>query len=128
MPHAIPAQSADMVVPQAPSAAPPALPALQAPRALEAPPALPARPAHPAWPVTPAWPAEPAAPAIAAVPPTPAKVWTTAPPAQEVWSTQASLRDLVFSDGFQIASFLLVFPFAIALARRVWSRGGPRPT
>jgi hypothetical protein len=33
----------------------------------------------------------------------------------------------VFSDGFQIAAFLLVFPFAIALARRVWVRGGSRP-
>src|SRR5206468_6821140 len=38
--------------------------------------------------------------------------------------TQSSFRDLIFSDGFQIASFLLVFPFAIALARRVWVRGG----
>ena len=52
--------------------------------------------------------------------------FATVPP-QDVWSTGQSFRDLVFSDGFQIATFLLLFPFAIALARRVWVRGAPRP-
>jgi hypothetical protein len=56
-----------------------------------------------------------------------AKVATTAQPPRDVGLQQQPLRDLVFSDGFQIASFLLVFPFAIALARRVWVRNGPRP-
>jgi len=56
----------------------------------------------------------------------PAGVTYTTSGAPDVWSTGQSLRDLVFSDGFQIASFLLLFPFAIALARRIWVRGGPR--
>lgn len=50
----------------------------------------------------------------------------TIQPPPDPGSTQQALRDLVFSDGFQIASFLLLFPFAVALARRVWVRGGRR--
>ena len=107
------AQVPDVLTPQDPIAV---LPALPAPRALPAPPPQRAQPAQPAQ------------PAIAAMPPAPAKIATTAQPAADVWSTQQSLRDLAFSDGFQIASFLLVFPFAIALARRVWVRGGRRTT
>ena len=52
---------------------------------------------------------------------------STTTPAPDVVVDRIRLRDLVFSDGFQIAAFLLVFPFAIALARRVWVRSGPRP-
>jgi len=85
-------------------------------------------PAIPAIPAVPAIPAIPAIPPVAAAPPTTAKIWMTTQPAPDVWSTGQSVRDLVFSDGFQIASFLLVFPFAIALARRLWVRSGPRMT
>ena len=109
------APSPDVVVRVAPKAA-------QAPRAADAVPAIPAVPAVPAIP------AIPAVPPIAATPPVTAKIWTTTQPAPPAWSTGQSVRDLVFSDGFQIASFLLVFPFAIALARRVWVRSGPRTT
>jgi hypothetical protein len=37
------------------------------------------------------------------------------------------VRDFVLSDGFGLASFLLLFPFAVALARRLWARSGSRP-
>jgi hypothetical protein len=83
--------------------------------------------------VIPAIPAGPAAPAFAPIgpaagfPPEPSQIPFTTAPAPDVWSTGSEFRELVFSDGFQIAAFLLVFPFAIALARRVWVRGGPRP-
>jgi hypothetical protein len=50
----------------------------------------------------------------------------TIQPPPDLGSTRQDLRNLVFSDGFQIASFLLLFPFAIALARRLWIRAGRR--
>ena len=73
----------------------------------------------------PAIPAIPALPATAATPPTTAKIWMTGQPAPDPW--EQSIRDLLFSDGFQLASFALLFPFAVALARRVWVRNGPPP-
>jgi hypothetical protein len=51
----------------------------------------------------------------------PAKIATTAPPV-----ARDPVRDFVLTDGFGLASFLLLFPFAVALARRVWMRSGPR--
>jgi len=123
-------QSAD-VLPSPPALpAPPSLPApahLQGQPTQPAPPAQPAIPAIPAIPAVPAIPAIPAAPAIGPATAFPSEPisFSTAP---AVWSTEQSFRDLIFSDGFQIASFLLVFPFAIALARRVWVRGAPRTT
>jgi len=54
------------------------------------------------------------------------------PPAPIAGTTQEvarnPVRDFVLSDGFGLASFLLVFPFAVALARRLWMRSGSRPT
>jgi len=120
MQQATASPSADVITPPPHAAAAP-----QAPHAAEAIPAIPAIPALPAVPAIPALPATAPAPAF---PPDPARVTFTTASAPDVWSTGQSFRDLVFSDGFQIASFLLVFPFAIALARRVWVRGGARPT
>jgi hypothetical protein len=79
-------------------------------------------------PAIPPVPAMPAVGPVAAFPPAPQQITFTTAPAPDVWSASSAFRDLVFSDGFQIASFLLVFPFAIALARRVWVRNGPQPT
>ena len=81
-------------------------------------------------PAIPAIPAVPAVPPIgpaAAFPPDPSQISFSTAQAPDLWSTGSAFRELVFSDGFQIAAFLLVFPFAIALARRVWVRGGSRP-
>jgi hypothetical protein len=79
----------------------------------------------------PAAPALPGAPAIAPVgavaafPPADQQFTFTTAPALDPW--EQSIRELVFSDGFLIASFALLFPFAVALARRVWVRNGPQP-
>ena len=116
MQQATASHSADVITPPPHAAAGPLTP-----RAADAIPAIPALPAAPAIPALPA-----TAP-VAVFPPDPARVTYSTASAPDVWSTGQSLRDLVFSDGFQIASFLLVFPFAIALARRVWVRGGARP-
>jgi hypothetical protein len=78
----------------------------------------------PAIAAVPAIPAIPPLPAVAATPPSTAKIWTTAQPAPD--PMEQAIRDLLFSDGFQLSLFALVFPFAIALARRVWVRSGPR--
>jgi hypothetical protein len=51
----------------------------------------------------------------------PATIAATAPPV-----ARDPIRDFVLTDGFGLASFLLLFPFAVALARRVWMRSGPR--
>jgi hypothetical protein len=53
------------------------------------------------------------------------------PPAPIAGTTQPELprnpvRDFVLSDGFGLASFLLLFPFALAMARRLWMRSGSR--
>ncbi len=53
------------------------------------------------------------------------------PPAPIVGTPQTEVarnpvRDFVLSDGFGFATFALLFPFAIALARRVWMRSGSR--
>jgi hypothetical protein len=105
--------------------------AATAPQPTHAPDVAPALPAIPAIPAIPAVPAVPALAPIgpaAAFPPEPSQISFTTAQAPDVWSTGSAFRELVFSDGFQIAAFLLVFPFALALARRVWVRGGPRPT
>jgi hypothetical protein len=55
----------------------------------------------------------------------PSTIATTAPPAPPI--ARDPVRDFVLSDGFGLASFLLLFPFAVAMARRVWMRSGARP-
>jgi hypothetical protein len=54
----------------------------------------------------------------------PSTIATTAPPTPPV--ARDPIRDFVLSDGFGLASFLLLFPFAMAMARRLWMRSGPR--
>ncbi|HEX7940750.1 MAG TPA: hypothetical protein VF488_03060 [Gemmatimonadaceae bacterium] len=98
------------------------------PHATHAPDVAPALPGNPAMPAAPALPGAPAiAPVgpVAAFPPADQQITFTTAPAPDPW--EESIRELVFSDGFQIASFALLFPFAVALARRVWVRNGPRP-
>ena len=107
-------QSADVMAPPARATTAPA-----APHATDAMPAIPAVPALPAAPATP-----PLGPVMGFSPSDQQITFTTAP-APDPW--EQSMREFLFSDGFQLASFALLFPFAIALARRVWVRNGPRP-
>ena len=107
-------QSADVIAPPARATTAPA-----APHATDAIPAIPAIPAVPAVPAI-----APLGP-VTAFPPADQQITFTTAPAADPW--EQSIREFLFSDGFQLASFALLFPFAIALARRVWVRNGPRP-
>jgi hypothetical protein len=110
MQQAVAPQSADVIARPVQAAT--------APQATHSPDVAPAIPALPAVPPAPIGPA-------AAFPPEPSQISFTTAPAPDPW--EQSIRELLFSDGFQIASFALLFPFAVALARRVWVRNGPRP-
>ena len=55
----------------------------------------------------------------------PSTIATTAPP-PPLPIARDPVRDFVLTDGFGLASFLLLFPFAVAMARRVWMRSGSR--
>jgi hypothetical protein len=123
MQQATTAPSPDVLAPSARQGAQP----VQATHASPSSDVIPPIPAIPAIPAVPAVPAlSPIGPA-AVFPPDPSQISFSTTQALGVWSTGSAFRELVFSDGFQIAAFLLDFPFAIALARRVWVRGGSRP-
>jgi hypothetical protein len=114
MQQAVAPQSADVIARPVQAAT--------APRATHAPDVAPVIPAPPAAPGAPAL--APIGPA-AGFPSEPSQISFTTAPAPDPW--EQSIRELLFSDGFQLASFALLFPFAVALARRVWVRNGPRP-
>jgi hypothetical protein len=114
MQQAVAPQSADVIARPVQAATAP-----QATHSPDVAPAIPALPAVPPAPVL-----APIGPA-AAFPPEPSQISFTTAPAPDPW--EQSIRELLFSDGFQLASFALLFPFAVALARRVWVRNGPRP-
>jgi len=121
MQQATTSPSPDVIAPSARQGAQPA----QAPQASQGADAIPAIPPIPADPAIPAAPAMAPLGPVAAFPPSDQQFTFTTAPAQDPW--EQSIRELLFSDGFQIASFALLFPFAVALARRVWVRNGPRP-